>query len=146
MDAGAGIEDSAASKRTFFRLTTNGGIVAARGQPEGEAAIGAVLRAPDESIVGTIGKRIGWQKDHHVAEYRALIEGLKLAQTHGIHHIRVFADSALVVGQVNGDSSVKAEHLRPLCNQATGLGRISTGWLAKATAIAYRRKSWGDRA
>ncbi len=33
-------------EHAFYRLNTDGGIVAMRGQPSGEAAIGAVLKTP----------------------------------------------------------------------------------------------------
>lgn len=68
-----------------------------------------------------ISERIGWAEDHHVAEYRALIAGLTLARGHGINHIRVFLDSALVVNTVNGDWKLKAEHLKPLSMEARAL-------------------------
>jgi hypothetical protein len=56
-----------------------------------------------------------------VAEYRALIEGLKLARDYGIQRIRVYMDSELVVDQVNGLSAVRQEHLRELYKVASSL-------------------------
>jgi DNA (cytosine-5)-methyltransferase 1 len=47
----------------------------------GEAAIGVVLKAPLEEI----SEPIGPAKDHHVAEYRALIRGLEAARSR-THH------------------------------------------------------------
>ena len=76
----------------------------------GEAAIGVVLKAPLEEI----SEAIGPAKDHHAAEYRALIRGLEAARSRGIGHLRVCLDSALLVNQLNGKSKVKAEHLKPL--------------------------------
>ncbi len=61
----------------------------------------------------------GWT--HHVAEYRALIRGLEAARSPGIGHLRVCLDSALLVNQLNGRSKVKAEHLKPLHDQAVSL-------------------------
>lgn len=103
------------SQAGYFLLHTDGGIIAKPGQPSGEASIGIALIAPDGSSVHEISARIGWAKDHHVAEYRALIAGLRLALGHGVDCIRVFLDSAVVAGQVNGQSSVKPDllvHLR----------------------------------
>ena len=57
----------------------------------------------------------------NVAEYRALIEGLKLARDYGIQRIRVYMDSELVVDQVNGVSAVRKEHLRELHDVASSL-------------------------
>jgi ribonuclease HI len=46
--------------------------------------------------VAQISKAIG-PATHNVAEYRALIEGLKLASDYGVQRIRVYMDSELVV-------------------------------------------------
>jgi probable phosphoglycerate mutase len=105
-------------KARYHLLATDGGIVA--DQPEkmaGEAAIGVVLKAPLEEI----SEPIGPVEDHHVAEYRALIRGLEAARARGIEHLRVCLDSALVVNQLNGNWSVKAEHLKALHEQAASL-------------------------
>lgn len=102
----------------YHLLTTDGGIASDQpGKMAGEAAIGVALKAPLEEI----SEPIGPAKDHHVAEYRALIRGLEAARSRGIEHLRVCLDSALVVNQVNGKWKVKAEHLEPLHKQAASL-------------------------
>ena len=83
----------------------------------GEAAIGVVLKAPLEEISESIGPA----KDHHVAEYRALIRGLEVARSRGVEHVCVCLDSLLVVNQLNRKWEVKAEHLKPLHQQAFSL-------------------------
>ena len=91
--------DGSSPKTRYHLLTTDGGIVADQpGKMAGEAAIGVVLKAPLEEI----SEPIGPAKDHHVAEYRALIRGLEAARSRGIEHLRVCLDSALLVNQVNG--------------------------------------------
>ena len=70
-----------------------------------QGAIGVVLRDPDCHLIAEISKRIG-PAINTVAEYRALIEVLKLARSRGIQRIRVFLDSELVVDQVNGRAKV----------------------------------------
>lgn len=94
-----------------------------------EGAIGVVLMDPDGHTVqgGEISKSIG-PVTNSVAEYRALIEGLELAQLHGIKRIRVFVDSELVVDQVNGVSRVRAEHLKPWHNEALVLFNQFPNW------------------
>ena len=85
--------DGSGRKTRYHLLATDGGIVA--DQPDkmaGEAAIGVVLKAPLEEI----SEAIGPAKDHHVAEYRALIRGLEAARSRGIEHLRVCLDSALL--------------------------------------------------
>jgi len=83
----------------------------------GEAAIGVVLKAPLEEF----SEPIGPVRDHHVAEYRALIRGLGAARSRGIDHIRLCLASALLVNQLNGRWTVKAEHLKPSHEQALSL-------------------------
>ena len=58
-----------------------------------QGAIGVVLRHHDGHPIAEISRRIG-PAINTVAEYRALIEGLKLARSRGIQRIRVFLDSS----------------------------------------------------
>jgi ribonuclease HI len=105
----------------FYVLKTDGGITAEPGKGSGLAAIGVVLKDPKYRDVAEVSREIGWARSHHVAEFEALIDGLKLARHHGIDLIRVFLDSALVVNTVNGDSKLKAVHLRDLYTTACAL-------------------------
>jgi ribonuclease HI len=102
------------AKRT--RLYTDG---AARGNP-GPAGAGAVIVNPDGHIVAKIGKFLG-DSTNNVAEYMGLILGLKRAKAMGIKELDVFSDSELLVKQLAGDYAVKAEHLRPLHDEAKTL-------------------------
>lgn len=115
------IAESPRPKRGLYTLNADGGIVAEPGQPEGEAAIGVVLRDSDNALVEAISESIGWALDHHVAEFRALIDGLKLARQYGVDKIRVFLDSELVVNTVGGDWDLKPEHLKSLRSEARAL-------------------------
>jgi ribonuclease HI len=105
-------------KPGFYVLKTDGGIAAEQGLGSGSAAIGVVLKDPKYRDVAQVSKEIGWARSHHVAEFKALVEGLELARRLGIDLLRVFLDSALVVNTVNGDSKLKAEHLRDLYTAA----------------------------
>jgi ribonuclease HI len=96
----------------FYVLKSDGGITAEQGQAAGPEAIGVVLKDHKYRDVDEISKQIGWAKNHHEAEYKALIAGLELARGHGIDRIRVFSDSALVVNTVNGDWNLQPEHLK----------------------------------
>src|ERR671919_1108225 len=84
----------------LYTLHTDGGIVAASGQPTGIAAIGAVLKNSRNLLVEAISKRIGHVDDHQVAEFRALIAGLRMAKRHSVNKIRVFTDSDLVIRSI----------------------------------------------
>ena len=104
-------------KRGYYLLNADGGN---RGDPLGRAAIGALVRTRRLETVAQISKAIG-PATHNVAEYQALIEGLKLARGYGIQQIRVYMDSEIVVDQVNGVSAVRKAHLSELHEQARGL-------------------------
>ena len=111
-------------KRGYYLLNTDGGIASnglrRSGHPLGRAAIAALLRTRRLATVAQISKAIG-PATHNVAEYRALIEGLKLARDYGIQRIRVYMDSELVVDQVNDVSAVRQAHLIELHKVASSL-------------------------
>src|SRR3954468_19449784 len=111
-----------------------------------QGAIGVVLKDPDGHRIAEISEWIG-PAINTVAEYRALIEGLKLARSRGIERIRVFIDSELVVDQVNGRAKVGKEHLRPLHTEASSLVQefpniriswVPRKWNAEADALATK--------
>src|SRR5215210_3026032 len=113
-----------------------------------QGAIGVVLREPDGHLIAEISKRIG-PAINTGAEYRALIEGLKLARSRGIKRIRVFLDSELVVDQVNGRAKVGKEHIRPLHTEACSLLQefpniriswVPRKWNAEADALATKAR------
>ena len=124
-------------KRGYYLLNTDGGN---SGDPLGRAAIGALLRTRRLVTVAQISKAIG-PATHNVAEYQALIEGLKLARDHGIQRIRVYMDSELVVDQVNGVSAVKQAHLSELHEVASGL---RAGF--KSFRISWVPREWNAEA
>jgi len=102
------------TKRT--RLYSDG---AARGNP-GPAGAGAVIISPEGHIVAKVGKFLG-DSTNNVAEYMGLILGLRRAKAMGIKELDVFSDSELLVKQLAGDYAVKADHLRPLHDEAKAL-------------------------
>jgi ribonuclease HI len=98
------------------RLFTDG---AARGNP-GPAGAGAVIVSPEGHIVAKVGKYLG-ETTNNVAEYTGLILGLKRAKAMGLRELEVLADSELLVKQLAGEYQVKADHLRPLHDEAQAL-------------------------
>ena len=98
------------------RLYTDG---AARGNP-GPAGAGAVIVNPAGHIMAKLGKFLG-ESTNNVAEYTGLILGLKRARAMGIKELDVFSDSELLVKQLAGDYAVKADHLKPLHDEAKSL-------------------------
>jgi len=110
----AAVEVAARPVRT--RLFADG---ASRGNP-GPAGAGAVIISPDGHIVAKVGKFLG-EETNNVAEYMGLILGLRRAKAMGIKELDVLADSELMVKQLNGDYAVKADHLKPLFEEARAL-------------------------
>jgi ribonuclease HI len=96
-----------------FKAAIDGG---SRGNP-GPAAWGVALLDEGggcaEGHAGTLGRAT-----NNVAEYRALIEALKLAERSGARDVRIFADSELIVRQIRGLYRVKHPDLKPLFGEA----------------------------
>ena len=113
------------------RLFTDGG---ARGNP-GPAAYGYVLEAGDGTVLAAHGETIG-VATNNVAEYSALVEGLRKAAELQLNEIEVVSDSELVVNQMRGSWKVKNEALRGLWREAM---RLATTF-DKITYNAVRRE------
>ncbi|MGB4442225.1 MAG: ribonuclease HI family protein [Coriobacteriia bacterium] len=101
-----------------WTLNSDGG---ARGNP-GPGGAGIILRAPDGSIAVRGGAFLG-SVTNNVAEYEALLWGLRAARALGVSDLVVKADSELVVRQLRGEYRVKNEGLKPLFLQAQALRR-----------------------
>ena len=113
------------------RLSTDGG---ARGNP-GPAAYGYVLETEDGTVLAAHGETIG-VATNNVAEYTALVEGLRKAAELGVEELEVVSDSELLVNQMRGSYKVKNETLKELWRQAM---RVATVF-DKVTYSAVRRE------
>jgi len=113
------------------RLSTDGG---ARGNP-GPAAYAYVLEAEDGTVLAAHGEAIG-VATNNVAEYRALVEGLRKAAELHVDDVEVVSDSELLVKQMRGEYRVKNEALRELSDEATRLAR----GVGKVRYTAVRRE------
>jgi ribonuclease H / adenosylcobalamin/alpha-ribazole phosphatase len=113
------------------RLSTDGG---ARGNP-GPAAYAYVLEAEDGTVLDARGQAIG-VATNNVAEYRALVEGLRRAVETGIDEVEVVSDSELIVKQMRGEYRIKNETLRVLAREAEELARQ----IGRVTYTAVRRE------
>lgn len=89
---------------------------ASRGNP-GEAGIGILIMNESGQVVDKISEYIG-RVTNNVAEYTALVRALERARDLGATRVRVYADSELMVKQLNGEYKVKNEGLQPLFNRA----------------------------
>jgi ribonuclease HI len=84
----------------------------ARGNP-GPAAIAAVVQDADGQVLREKGEKIG-RATNNVAEYRALLLGIEMAEALGASELELVGDSELVVRQVEGKYKVKDAALRDL--------------------------------
>jgi ribonuclease HI len=113
------------------RLYTDGG---ARGNP-GPAAFAFVLETEDGTVLDARGATIG-TATNNVAEYRALVEGLRRAAEAGVTALEVVSDSELVVKQMRGEYRVKNRALQELSLEAARLARA----IGPVTYTAVRRE------
>jgi ribonuclease HI len=100
------------------RVFTDG---AARGNP-GLAGAGAVLLDEAGNVLARVGRFLGKQTNN-VAEYQALLLGLRRARQLGAREVEVRADSQLLVRQLLGKYAVKNDVLRRLHEEALALLR-----------------------
>jgi ribonuclease HI len=112
------------------RLYTDGG---ARGNP-GPAAAAYVLEAEDGTVLDARGETIG-VATNNVAEYRALVAGLRKARDLGLDDVEVVSDSELLVKQMNGEYRVKNPALIELSLDAAHLA----GEIGRVRYRAVRR-------
>jgi ribonuclease HI len=120
------------------RLFTDGG---ARGNP-GPAAYAYVLEADDGTVLVAHGEAMG-VATNNVAEYRALVEGLRKAAEVGVDELEVVSDSQLVVEQMRGAYKVKNVRLRELWEEAQELADRLTK--VRYTAVRREHNELADR-
>jgi ribonuclease HI len=113
------------------RLFTDGG---ARGNP-GPAAYAYVLETEDGTVLAAHGETIG-VATNNVAEYRALVEGLRKAAELHVGELEVVSDSELVVHQMRREWKIKKDTLRALWEEASDLAAE----LGKVRYTAVRRE------
>lgn len=92
---------------------------ASRGNP-GEAAFGVHVAGPGGETRAELYAPIG-RATNNVAEYRALVHGLRWALARGARNVQVFSDSELLVRQMSGRYRVKSPGLRSLHQEAAAL-------------------------
>jgi ribonuclease HI len=101
---------------TLLQIETDG---ASKGNP-GHSGIGVVIKDESGAVLAKIAKYIG-VTTNNVAEYQALITGIKEAKERGATEIIARTDSELMAKQVKGDYKVKAEHLAKLRDEVYSL-------------------------
>jgi ribonuclease HI len=92
---------------------------ACRGNP-GIGGAGAVITDAVDNILWE-GKEYLGHCTNNIAEYKALILGLKGAQAQGFNQLDVYLDSELLANQINGSYKVKNENLKILMQEIRSL-------------------------
>ena len=101
-----------------LRTYTDGG---ARGNP-GPAAIGVLICTADGEIIEEHSETIG-EATNNVAEYKALIAGMKKAKLLNAEELDCFMDSLLVVKQLNGEYRLKHVNMQKLYDEVQKMRR-----------------------
>jgi ribonuclease HI len=99
-----------------YRLYSDG---ACRGNP-GIGGAGAVITDANANILWE-GKEFIGHCTNNIAEYKALILGLKGALARGYQNLEVYLDSELLANQVNGSYKVKNKMLHILMQEVRSL-------------------------
>ena len=106
----------------------------ARGNP-GPAAAAAVLSSADGTVVDEATELLG-EATNNVAEYRALLLGLRRARELGATEVEVVNDSELVAKQLTGAYKVKHAAMRPLYLEAMTALREFEKWSIRSVPRA----------
>lgn len=126
---------------------------ASKGNP-GRAGAGALIRCPHGSVVLELTEFLG-SETNNVAEYRALILGLKAALSKGIRRVKAQGDSKLVCLQVTGAWKVENKKLITLHEEVKKLqvlfevfsiAHIRREYNSEADALANEAVSHGEPA
>jgi ribonuclease HI len=99
-----------------YKLFSDG---ACRGNP-GDGGAGAVIIDDRENVIWE-GKEYLGHCTNNIAEYRALILGLKGALDNSYRNLEVYLDSELLAKQINGFYRVKNENLQVLMKEVRRL-------------------------
>ncbi len=86
----------------------------------GPGGIGVVIQDRQGEVVDTISKSVG-RVTNNQAEYLAVIAALEKAVSLGYDQVEMYADSELVVRQMNGRYRVRNAKLKPLYQKAMEL-------------------------
>lgn len=115
------LAETAGEERTFS-LYVDGA-----SQPQKkQAGIGGVIFLEDSEIEN-FSRNIG-EATNNVSEYSALLYGLELLEKYEPEKVYIFADSELVVKQLNGEYQVKNDNMQRLYGQVMNKLRQIPHW------------------
>jgi ribonuclease HI len=110
-----------------------------RGNP-GPAAAAAVLSTPDGKVIDEAAELIG-PATNNVAEYRAVMLGLRRARALGAEEVELVNDSELVAKQMTGAYRVKHPAMRPLHSDAMALLRGFERWSIRSVPREHNARA-----
>lgn len=122
------------------RIFSDGG---ARGNP-GPAAVGILICDGRGGILREHKETIG-EATNNMAEYRAVLRGLELAQELGIEEVEYFVDSELVARQLSGEYRIKTPHLKDLFLQVKEKEGRFRKVVYKHVPRTHEKIKWVDR-
>ena len=99
---------------------------ASKGNP-GESGIGVAIFDKDLNLINEACDYLG-VATNNVAEYKALILGIKLSKKYNAKRVLFKADSELMVKQIKGEYRVKNAQLKLLFTEAQGLLKKLPNW------------------
>jgi len=108
-------------------LNVDGG---ARGNPGPAGAGVSLVDAANNEAIFEAGFWLG-EMTNNMAEYTGLVRGLEVAIRGKVQMLTVFADSELMVKQINGEYRVKNANLKPLFTDVVGKLRLIPTWEVK---------------
>lgn len=117
-----------------LHLYTDGG---ARGNP-GPAAAGVVIKDEKNKTTAAFGRYLG-EMTNNQAEYHALILGLEKAKEMKAKEVKCFADSELMVKQLNHQYKVRDHDLAPLFLK---IWNLSVQFKKVSYRFIPREKNW----
>ncbi len=99
---------------------------ASRGNP-GESGIGVAIFDKDSNLINEACDYLG-VATNNIAEYKALILGIKLSAEYNAERILFKSDSELMVKQIKGEYRVKNPQLKLLFTEAQSLLKKLPNW------------------
>ncbi len=89
------------------------GSIGEAGPSDGYTGIAAVARSAEGHFLGWMSRQLPPMTNNE-AEYLAALLGLELAQQVSAKHVEIVSDSQVLVWQMNGQSLVHSQRLKPL--------------------------------
>ncbi|ERN06488.1 uncharacterized protein LOC18434687 [Amborella trichopoda] len=130
------IGDAVSSRPVTYLLEFDG---ASKGNP-GKGGAGAIIRTEDGRVVCQLREGLG-VVTNNVAEYRALILGMKFALKKGFDRIRVQGDSMLVCMQIQDIWKTKNKNIMDLSMEAKELKKKFTSFQINHVGREYNSEA-----